>query len=771
MSKIIFRDLPTETLRFNQSPIPIITVNQEKLDIDIKHFLENDIILIRSGTGTSKTKLMGRLCPQIVGKDNRLLSIVNLINLSKEQIGTFNKESKTILLDYQTTIDGFNYNNGVICINSLIKLYQVKEENGIKVDDYNLSNKILYIDEINDLLETLTHNGSIDPILNQTYNYLIKIIKNCKKIILSDATINQNTINFLSSIDNKNKKIVLIHNEFKKFQGIEAIYHQNKLEFIDELKKHIKDKKHFLFACDLRGEITTIYTNLISEFKEQKDDFILITSETDFQLKDASEQFKDKFIFYSPSIKTGVSYINIDEKQDQFLYISNKRLISPDSFYQMSARTRNMSKLICYYEHMNDIECKFETIKELENKYKNLINTNEKLLNLSKSTNENDEVKIVNNSFFKMWTYTEYKKHIFNTGFITHLKNILSNAGFINIDASERVKLSKQQKGEMKEAYVKYTEDQFQGFLEYKYTEETEKLLEQNKKSKEYKDFIKRKEEIDNLDDDEFLNYITKENAKYKILLKRHDMLGLKTRDDAEATKNVLSDEYSLRNYFNVLGLFKTSEYIRSKLESKIEESFKIKTYNNVYNKISLIEKFEKHYKIKRFDFKSFENIDIKNEFSDKNQELYNDLFDSVKQNFKDKHELILIYLNMLRSVAGGKGGIPIIERIKTKIKVDNKWKNSCVFRPNIEMITSIINMAKNKNPELKHYNLDLVKALTGIEPSQKIVDDLFKDEEEEYVSYLFNKTTNKALYNKDNVNTNSYFNRWSKNYDEKNKK
>ena len=58
---------------------------------------------------------------------------------------------------------------------------------------------MVFVDEINDLIETLTHNDGLDSILNKTYTYLINIIKNCKKIILADATINQNTINFISS--------------------------------------------------------------------------------------------------------------------------------------------------------------------------------------------------------------------------------------------------------------------------------------------------------------------------------------------------------------------------------------------------------------------------------------------------------------------------------------------------------------------------------------------------------------------------------------------
>ena len=74
--------------------------------------------------------------------------------------------------------------------------------------------------------------------------------------------------------------------------------------------------------------------------------------------------------------------------------MSNKYIKTPEGFYQMSCRTRNMEQLIYHCEPMTGIKCEYETIKDFENKYLNLVKTNEKVLNLSKSTNENDEVKI-----------------------------------------------------------------------------------------------------------------------------------------------------------------------------------------------------------------------------------------------------------------------------------------------------------------------------------------------------------------------------------------
>ena len=72
------------------------------------------------------------------------------------------------------------------------------------------------MDELNDLINAMTHNDRLDKHLNSIYTYLIKLIKNCKTIIISDATINQNSLNFLSS--RKQDRRLLINNIIKKFE-------------------------------------------------------------------------------------------------------------------------------------------------------------------------------------------------------------------------------------------------------------------------------------------------------------------------------------------------------------------------------------------------------------------------------------------------------------------------------------------------------------------------------------------------------------------------
>lgn len=43
---------------------------------------------------------------------------------------------------------------------------------------------------------------------------------------------------------------------------------------------------------------------------ENENDIILITADSKIKISDAQEQFKDKYVFYSPSITYGVDYNN-----------------------------------------------------------------------------------------------------------------------------------------------------------------------------------------------------------------------------------------------------------------------------------------------------------------------------------------------------------------------------------------------------------------------------------------------------------------------------
>lgn len=690
MSKFI--ELPIENLNLETK-----TINQVKLELDINDFYENDIIIIGSGTATGKTKAVGKLSKDIKEKYNcNILSIVNLITLSREQISTFKEESDIDLKDYQKDLSKFAECDGVICLNSLYKLNDI--------ENYDMSNTILYIDEVNDVINSLTHNDSLNGVLNLVYSFLIKLIKNCKKIILSDATINKNTLNLISS-RTTNNKILLIKNTVKKFSGVEAKRFNDENQFLETLRTHIRNKKYFLFGCDICATISSLFASLISEFENQKDSFILITGNTKFRPKCASVDFKDKYVFYSPSITTGVSFVYKDVKQTQFIYMSDKQLITPISFYQMASRTRNMDKLYYFSKEIKSQKMECETIKEVENKYKKMIKYNDKILGLSKSINENDEIKIVNNTFFKLFCYNEYQISIFKTGFLQHFENLLKDNGFNLTQTGQYKKLDKDELKELNEVYKLLKEDDFEKYKVAKFTE---------------------------LDNDEDLTKNEEIIKEYSILDNRFNLLNIPNKEEAENYKVFMMDEYALKNYYNFLSLFRKSDYIKNKLIEKKDDSFNVKVINSMFSKVSLLEKFESHYQISRFTL-DFKNIDETKEISKEFQELYKYTFPKQKiKSFKTKYSLIKIYVNILKYISGD---LPIIKTSKGKENNKSVWK----YALNLDAIKDLITLCKFKNPHFKNFDIELIEKITGIKPDMKNTIDIY-DEDIEINNYLFNK-------------------------------
>ena len=87
----------------------------------------------------------------------------------------------------------------------------------------------------------------------------------------------------------------------------------------------------------------------MSKYPDKKDKFLLITADTDVKIKNASEDFKDKFVFYSPKITFGIDF-NISNAQNVFIYVKG-RTLTPYGTFQQCTRTRNIDSL--YF----DCEC------------------------------------------------------------------------------------------------------------------------------------------------------------------------------------------------------------------------------------------------------------------------------------------------------------------------------------------------------------------------------------------------------------------------------
>lgn len=308
-------------------------------DLDILD--KYDTIIIRSDPGTGKTYAVNYM---VNNSNYQIISISALVSLVKQHLKSFED----------------------VNMKSYEKLYYLSDE--------DLQNIIIYIDEISSFL-LLTHNPTLDNIIKPIYDLLIRLIKKCKKNIISDALINVQCLD-LCKLRNCNKT-VFIDNTYKKYDNVKAIRIKNKQQLINKLITKCKNNEYFIFASD---------SLCLNEAKtEDKNNYILITSDSGYKPNDASKEWKNKFVFYSPSIVYGLDF-SIDDKQDVFIYIKGKTL-SPPLLFQQSTRCRNINNL--YYIYDADIEgkyveykYKYDNLTHCENIYENCIAVNDNINNV-----------------------------------------------------------------------------------------------------------------------------------------------------------------------------------------------------------------------------------------------------------------------------------------------------------------------------------------------------------------------------------------------------
>ncbi len=150
------------------------------------------------------------------------------------------------------------------------------------------------------------------------------------------------------------------------------------------------------------------YTNDI--FKPNKTIYYeTILKNANFKITDNSNQ-PMKFVFYSPSITTGID-ISIEDKQDVFIYI-NGQSIDPTQAFQLTTRCRNINKLF-YYSESKSNEPKYKSVVEVEKLYSEFIETSDKFNEVCKTINMDYEEVISTNDFYKLYFYNEYTNDIF----------------------------------------------------------------------------------------------------------------------------------------------------------------------------------------------------------------------------------------------------------------------------------------------------------------------------------------------------------------------
>ena len=300
----------------------------------------------------------------------------------------------------------------------------------------------------------------------------------------------------------------------------------------------------------------------------------------------------------------------MDVAQDVFIYIRGNS-IQPSGSFQQATRCRNI-KTLYFYGETDEHEAQYESLEDVKDAFKQNIITSKAITNLSTCLDENDNDKLIENSFFNLYCYNEYVKDIFHTDKEKHFENILKNNGFIVTSLGTPVKLDKETNDEMKSIVEQHNDEMF----------------------------------------DEFLDAPERDLIKFDIFNKAITLLGLLEADRATLMhyKDIITNKYKLVEHLNIIRLMKDEMYIDAKLNQVYENGFDAKSINNIYNKIKLLRSIEATYDIKPLDVVTDRKGDI--EMTDEMFTLFKSLFRTQKKKPTTFKELKQLYVGIIKHIA-----------------------------------------------------------------------------------------------------------------------
>ena len=440
--------IPDDVKQYDMNNKFLNDENSKERQFSEKIFNKYETIIIKSTTGTGKTTAISKFIEKFLKEDKKkvkktdeapkkFLSLVSLKTLSQQHLKNFNNINIKHYIEDREELNK-DSDNLVICLNSLMMFHDY--------DGEYFKNYIVYIDEINSFLYSMTHNKNLDSTLNFILNVLFKIINNCHKIILSDAVINENVFNLIKDRQNK----IYINNEYKKYEGIKCIFLNDENEFQEQFLKNVNNDKYFFMGCD-SASVAGKYAVLIPENKPK----ILKTAKHPFKITDATEQFKNNFVIASPSVLTGLDF-SIEEPQDVFIHM-NGLTITPEQTFQQMTRTRNIRNVYIYTTDRKNDKGDYNTLEETKKDILESAKTNINYKEIS------DEQAI---KYFELYTFNEYQKDTFETNKKQHLKLILLNNGFNIEEKGQNKKLNKDKEKELKEKQIEEDERIFTEHVE-----------------------------------------------------------------------------------------------------------------------------------------------------------------------------------------------------------------------------------------------------------------------------------------------------------------
>ena len=539
-----------------------------------------DTVIVKSDTGTGKTTSTAKYYNEFC-KGKKLMSIVSRVCLGNQQVESFANHGINAKL-YSDKDVNFSSDNLIIQVDSLIKIQDKKD----------FSDYVVYLDEANSLLQYTLHSDTLGKKRAQVAKILKDIMDSAHKVIATDADISDIVLKYFE-LRRKNKAKIFYVNEFKNYQGIPAVEYTVIDNIINKIKELIAKNEPFLATFDTKTQLEVVLKLVFDESK--KDMFVSHTSDfSSGDIKNVSEKWKNKFVFYSPQILYGVDFVP-DVAEEVFTFITNKS-INPQQVVQQIARNRKIKRLSFYcpvqpkankfnslQEVINDVESNkmayFVILKEIGAIYQD----------------EDDEAQLVNNNTFLQLYYIDmFFDDILRSNFRHHFINILTQKGF-NISEAEEVNKNSGLNTSVVKKQIKEEKEQ-----------DFEKYLTDN--------------------DDAMILQTSRERMKLLHLEEKDAEIKRTFREEILTNK-------AFEHHINAVNLMRTSDINLSKLVDKKKNEFIYKAMTSSATKIAICGQLESVLGIERLDIDCEKH---KPRF-DEAIEISNETFQAYKYNFRSK--------------------------------------------------------------------------------------------------------------------------------------
>jgi phage/plasmid primase-like uncharacterized protein len=306
--------------------------------------------------------------------------------------------------------------------------------NSINNFDVSTHFKVLFIDEARQVLEHVL-NGSVEK-RSTVYEKLILAVKNANLIIVSDADLNDFTVEFFNK--HKNGKSLNIIKQKPKEDNKNYISLSSHDEARQRILKDLMNGKRGVVASTSENQGDQTYKHLI-ENGINKDRILLIKSENkgdiaqkSFLAKPTEEAKKYDCVIYTPVIGSGVS---IEFSAFEFTYLLNSPVIPSNEVSQMFARNRCAKNVYVSFGKRNNLNLP-DNIKTLKQ------GAYEQYLNYA------SEIGMVTNEFIlnelglmklELLSKINYDLNDYQNNFL--LFNELHGRNFVKLNSSENSKI------------------------------------------------------------------------------------------------------------------------------------------------------------------------------------------------------------------------------------------------------------------------------------------------------------------------------------------